>query len=255
MGRLDRALFQTGPANLYRRERLSGTVATAGTDAITGTSTKFTTELVVGDVIIIQGEPAPLVVEAIASDTALTTTTIATTTATGKTIDADINLGYLDEGLEVSAEAGDSVELKGAQAGTTILGRVLSGLGQVLVKAELKQISVENIKRAFPNTGSVQVSTTKKGVAIKPRAGFDLVGSATPLVVKPILNGIETTDKNKWVFAPLAAPTGAGFSLAFNNADQRKFTAEFECYPDIGNVTEADVTIIFGDPTLWGYII
>lgn len=255
MGRLDRALFQTGPANLYRRERLTGTVATDATDTITGTGTAFLTALAIGDVVIIQGEPAPLIVESITSDTVFVSTTPATLTATGKTIDADVNLGYLDEGLEVSAESGDSVEMKGSQAGTTILGRVLSGLGQVLVKAELKQISVENIKRAFPNSGAVTISTTKKGIAIKPRAGFDMVASSTPLIVKPILNGIEVTDKNKWVFAPLACPTGAGFSLAFNNADQRKFTAEFECYPDILNVTEADVTLIFGDPTLWGYIV
>lgn len=255
MGRLDRTLFQTGPANVYRRERLTGTVATNGTDTITGTSTKFLTEVMVGDVIVIQGETAVLIVESITSDTVLVTTTAAATTASGKTIDADINLGYLDEGLEVAAESGDSVEFHGSQAGTTILGRVLGGLGQCLVKAELFQINPENIKRVFPNTTVVRTDTTKKGVAIKPRAGYDMVAGSTPLIVKPILNGTETTDKNKWFFAPLAHPTGAGFALAFNNADQRKFPAEFECYPDTTNAVDADVVYVFGDPTIWGYIV
>jgi len=255
MSRLDRTYFRTGPANVYRRERLTGTVTTAGTDAIVGAATLFTTELVVGDVIIIEGETLPLVVEAITDATHLTTVTAAATSASGKTIDADINLGYLDEGLEVSSDAGDSIEMKGAQAGTTILGRVLSGLGKTIVKCEMKQISVENIKRAFPNSGAVTISTTKKGIAIKPRPGYDMVTYSKPLVVKPILAGTETTDKNKWVFAPLAHPTGAGFSLSFNNTDQQKFTAEFECFPDIANATEADVTLIFGDPTLWGYVV
>lgn len=63
---------------------LTGTVATTDTDAtVTGTGTKFTTELIVGDYITIADVGTKQVLS-IASDTSLELTALAGTTATGK---------------------------------------------------------------------------------------------------------------------------------------------------------------------------
>ena len=77
---------------------LTGTVATAGTTALTGTGTKFTTELKVGDFIVVAGETVRQV-NAITSDTALTVSVAFTNTASGKKVmaksqlDAPVYLG------------------------------------------------------------------------------------------------------------------------------------------------------------------
>jgi hypothetical protein len=69
-------------ANIASFLRLSGTVATAGTITIVGTGTRFLTELAVGNAINITGE-GTRIVATISSDTRLTLTTAASTTASG----------------------------------------------------------------------------------------------------------------------------------------------------------------------------
>lgn len=63
-------------------ETLTGTVATAGTTALTGTGTAFLTELKVGDYIVVAGETVRQVAS-ITSDTAATVSVAFTNTDTG----------------------------------------------------------------------------------------------------------------------------------------------------------------------------
>jgi len=86
------SVFRTSNATL------TGTVATNKSTTVTGTDTKFTTELKVGDYIVIAGETVRQV-SGISSDTSLTVSVACSTTANDKTVtvksqlDAPIYLG------------------------------------------------------------------------------------------------------------------------------------------------------------------
>jgi hypothetical protein len=93
---------------------LTGTLSTTvGTAAVTGSSTKFLTEVKVGDVIAIPGVGAPMVggaitdqqyikVIAIASDTALTSQAVADYAASAK---AAFNTSGIAEGFTLSTDS------------------------------------------------------------------------------------------------------------------------------------------------------
>lgn len=61
----------------------TGTVETAGTTALVGTGTAFTTELTVGDALYITGEAAPRIITTITDDTNIVLAAAANTTASG----------------------------------------------------------------------------------------------------------------------------------------------------------------------------
>lgn len=73
-----------GLFEVYQPTYGTGLVETAGTTALTGTETKFTSELKAGDTITVSGETSR-VVDVVTSDTELTVTVAFSTTGTGKT--------------------------------------------------------------------------------------------------------------------------------------------------------------------------
>lgn len=70
-----------------RDEALTGTVATAGTTALTGTGTAFTTELKVGDYIVVAGETVRQI-DSITNDTTATVSVAFSNTASGLAVTA-----------------------------------------------------------------------------------------------------------------------------------------------------------------------
>jgi hypothetical protein len=247
--RIDR--LDTGPANVYLNEILTGTFATSTTKNIVGTGTLALTELSSGDIIYIVGElPAGLVVDVITDDTHFTVTTVASTTATGKLGTADINIGAIKGGIDLQISTQTYIKTID-QMGDTPVGSVISSR-EAKVTLGFAEWSLKNLRRAVPDANAIVTSGTglsqKQRFEISASIGYDLFTAARQMRVKPILDGrSETTDWNKiWTF-PLAAPTAETLSIKYEPKAQRPFMATFIAFPDL-TVTPARICYL-GDPT------
>jgi len=148
---------------------------------------------------------------------------------------ADVNIGYVDDGVIVNIET-STVDLTASQLGTTPIDKVVTGV-TVSITVPFKEILLENFQRAIANTDLIVDGTTptKRRLEILPKAGLSLLSTAKKLTIKPIDGGVETTDKERWIVAPLAAPDGSTVSIAFGNTDQQMIEANFYCFPDSAN--------------------
>lgn len=100
---------------------VTGTLETDGTDTVEGTGTAFLTELVVGDYVYIQGEPAPLIVESITDNDTVVFTTGATTTASGLTATV---VTYAGTAIPLVYDTAAQVTVAGARIGVSAFEKV-----------------------------------------------------------------------------------------------------------------------------------
>jgi hypothetical protein len=258
---VDTTKLQTGPANVYLRELGSGTIAITST-GVTGTLTKFLTELHVGDtfatIVLTSGVyvTQTFIVATVTDDTTATTTVAASPAIAAATpFYHDTFIGGTDDGTEVSVKT-DSIALTVSQLGTTPADKVVTGV-EVMVKVVLKEIKLESFKRAIASATTIvdDSAPTHRRLEIVPKPGLSLRSIAKRLTIKPILGAVETTDKEAWIVAPIAAPDATTVKVAFSNTAQRVIEANFYCFPDtananrclfMGDESAADVTTPFG---------
>jgi len=100
---------------------LTGTLETDNTDTVEGTGTAFVAELAVGDLVYIEGEPAPLVVESITDNDTVVFTTGATTTDTGLTATA---VTFSGTAISFIFDIPSEVKVAGARIGISAFDRV-----------------------------------------------------------------------------------------------------------------------------------
>lgn len=236
----------TGPASVYFTEVLTGTFATSASKNIVGTGTYATEELSPGDTIYIQGEATTgLVVDAITDDTHFTVTANATTTASGKTATADVNVGGIKGGIQVDTTVQTFVVTVDQLGDTPVDERVSGKMVKLIIG--FAEWSQKNFKRAMPDASTIIRTGVKRRVVVTTSAGLSLLLNAFQIRIKPLLDGKnETTDWNQIMTFPLCYPGAETLSLKFEPKTQRPITATFTVFPDVAN---NDRLWYVGDPT------
>lgn len=132
------------------------------------------------------------------------------------------------------------------QYGDTPVKSILKGRTcQCVVPFALHDL--EKLSKVIPNSQLVTDATTatKKKLVVKGQAGFDLLGAAKKLVIKPTAPG---TTPNDWVTIPLAGSM-ADSELTYNSDNERIQNITFFGYP---NMEKDGELYILGDETATG---
>lgn len=222
--------LDTGPARVYLKERKTGTVATAGTTALTGTGTKFLAELEVGEEIWVEGEATSRIVATVTSDTAATVTVAFATTASAKTLDGNAHVGGLIDGVTLTEET-SVLPVTVDELGSSTVDEIVTGKN-VKVKLRFREIRLENFKRAMAEATNIIVNVTKRRFESTTSAGLSLLSIAKELTIKPIIGNVETTDLEKIIVFPFAAPSAETRNLVFAVSENRAIDASFTAFPD-----------------------
>lgn len=226
--------LDTGPARVYLKERKSGTVATTAASAVmTGTTTKFLTELEVGDEIWAEGEALSRLVLTITSDTIANATTPFTNTAAGKTLDGNTHVGGLIDGVTLTEDT-SVLAVVVDELGTSVVDEIVTGKSAT-VKFRFREIRLENFKRAMAEATNIIVNVAKRRFESTTSAGLSLRSLAKELTIKPIIGNVETTDLEKIIVIPFASPSAETRNFVFAVSENRAIDAVFRAFPDPAN--------------------
>lgn len=136
----------TTEMSLFAPKTASGTVAIAGTTAVTGTSTTFTTTLQSGALITVNGETR--IVNTITSDTALTVTSAFTTTASGQTLTYKSNVIRANDfyaGGQIRIKMSGQVSTGSPTTSATLYLKLIKGDGTVTTLATVSEGLANNM--------------------------------------------------------------------------------------------------------------
>jgi hypothetical protein len=122
------------------------------------------------------------------------------------------------------------------QLGTQAANKVLVGV-EAYCEFVFREIDLKNFSRALAATKSYidDVDASKRRVEVYPRVGIDLATLARTMVIKPLVGGVETTDKEQWITADKAAPDTETAKWAYAASGQRDIPARFYFMPDGAN--------------------
>jgi len=139
-------------------------------------------------------------------------------------------------------------DLTADNLGVTAVNKILVGV-EAWIEFSFREIDLINFSRAILGSKSYidDVTPTKRRVEVYPRVGQDLASIARKLELKPIVGGVETTDKEKWIVADKAAPDSETIQWAYQNAGQREIQARFWLMPDSANNNRL---FYMGEPTI-----
>jgi hypothetical protein len=204
------------------------TLATDGASAITSTAAQ------VRDAINQSFASYALVYAVLASGndgTGLVTALASTPLTGGSDTEVETFLGALSDetALNISASAAPlTAHLTGVQP----RDKVITG-GSFQIVAGLKEITLENFARAFPNAILLEGADGLKRLDFTIQAGQSLrTTRGTKMQLRKVRGNVESTAPADILTIPEASPVDAEVNLAFSVTDQRVLTATFEAWPD-----------------------
>ncbi len=103
------------------------------------------------------------------------------------------------------------------------------------IEANLTGMAVDQLAVLVPGS-SLSSGSTSKRLDIKGGAGYSLRDNAGVLYLKPIINGVATTDETQWIKVSLAHPKPGPIELAFDMETQRVYKVIFMAFPDSSGV-------------------
>ncbi len=139
----------------------------------------------------------------------------------------DVDLGATQGGV-IFRHTESSKTVNTDQLGTTPADEIKTG-AQCSIEAPLTRTSLGQL-------GKVVGSSTYTGSMLRVMiaTGISLLGLAKKLVIKPIVNGVTSTDASEWLTIQKAYAK-ADFELAFGNENQRIYKVVFTAFPDDNN--------------------
>lgn len=171
---------------------------------------------------------------------------------------------YVDEGagdIFVGGTSGIDVEVKEEWAD---LETDQAGVGnRVLVNQDfnvsfnLREIKLEQWRRVLASVKAIKddADSAKRRLEFRKVSGIDQLSLAHKITIKPIIGGVETTNKEKIIVIPFAAPFADTVKWSYAAKTQREVPARFACLPDaannnrclyMGDETAVDATTPFG---------
>ena len=120
------------------------------------------------------------------------------------------------------------IVLKAGQTGEIEWDEIDSGM-VVSLSLEIQDITFANFARAYPGS-SIEGDT----LVVQANVGSGRRAAAAPLIIKPIVGGVETTDNQFWTTVPLAA-IGAGNAseIGYNDGQQQRIMANYKVFPTL----------------------
>jgi hypothetical protein len=204
------------------------TLATDGVSAITSTAAQ------VRDAVNHSFASYGLVYAVLATGndgTGLVTALASTALTGGLDTETETFLGALSDetSLNISASAAPlTAHLTGIQP----RDKVITG-GSFQIVAGLKEITLENFARAFPNAILLEGADGLKRLDFTIQAGQSLrTTRGTKMQLRKVRGNVESTAPADILTIPEASPVDAEVNLAFSVTDQRILTATFEAWPD-----------------------
>lgn len=230
---VDSSKLELGPAVVEILETKTGTVAVNGTtSALTGTGTKFLTELAVGEEVFIATIAGSFIVATITSDVAATLTTIPATAVSLKTLTGFTNIGATKDGITFEVET-ETAEIVTDQTGTTPVDQIVTGR-RVKIMVPFAEQKLENWKRALAESNAIVVNGVKRRLDISTSVGLSLRLTAKTIRIIPLINGNTLeTNKEKIYTIPLAVPSSETVSMQFDVSTQRVMNASFVALPEL----------------------
>ncbi len=112
--------------------------------------------------------------------------------------------------------------------GTTPVDSVVTGYGETTVTVPFTRISLANLAIVIPGA-----STSGSGFKAIPSVelGRSEYDNSKVLILKPIVDGVETTDQSEWLSFDHAYPN-VDMEIVYDNDGQRVFNVIFCCFPD-----------------------
>lgn len=101
----------------------------------------------------------------------------------------------------------------------------------VEVMANLTGMSVEQFAEILPGA-TLSTGPTKKRIDIKSAVGRSMRDNAKELILKPIVDGVATTDEQQWITLSKAHPL-PDIDLAFDMENQRVWAVTFAAFDDL----------------------
>jgi hypothetical protein len=201
---------------------------------VDGTSTIVSTGAQVRDAVNQSFASYALVYAVLATGndgTGLVTVLAATPLTGGSDTLTETFLGALSDetSLNISASAAPlTAHLTGIQP----RDKVITG-GSFQIVAGLKEITLQNFARAFPNAILLEGADGLQRLDFTIQAGQSLRSSrSTRMQLRKVRGNVESTSPADILTIPEASPVDATVNLAFSVTDQRVLTATFEAWPD-----------------------
>ncbi len=148
------------------------------------------------------------------------------------------DLGKTNGGITLTVEE-TFASLTTDQDGESPVDERITGT-TVTVEGALAEITLDNIATLY-KTSVVGTEGSAQKVVIKPNVGTSILDNSAVMILKPYVQGVVTTDANKWITLHKAG-FKATASMSFNASDQRTVAFTATGYPDDdGNI------LTFGD--------
>lgn len=150
----------------------------------------------------------------------------------------DVTKGGIQLTIETSTQ-----DITVDQYGDAPVKSIIKGR-RVELEVPFARYDLDLLSSVVPNSEFVTDSQdpTKKKLAIKGNAGFNLMDAADKVVVKPT---DPSATPNDWVTIPVAVPVFDP-NLTYDQDTERLYVVRFIGYPDVEN---DDVVVILGDTT------
>jgi hypothetical protein len=206
---------------------ISVTLATDGTSTIVSTA-KQVRDLLNADLKVFSLVKTTL--KGPDDGTGLVTALAATPLAGGSDTAVAVDLGALGDDVQVTV-ATEAGVLTAAQTGTIPQKKVVTG-GRFQIAVPLKQMSLANWQRAFPNSVLFDDGNGKQKLAFRSRVGLDLRSIAKKLEIRKVVGGVESTAPKDILIVYEASPVDGDVLVPYQPTEQRVITATFEAWPD-----------------------
>jgi hypothetical protein len=90
--------------------------------------------------------------------------------------------------------------------------------------------TLEQLADLMPGT-TLGTGTVKKSLKFKSAVGYSLKANAGELIMKPIVDGVPTTDQSLWIKAPKAHPK-INADIVRDNKTQSSYKVQWVTFPD-----------------------
>ncbi len=138
----------------------------------------------------------------------------------------DGNVGLVKDGATVNYER-STVTTTADITGDTPRQKVVTGQS-LKVTGAITEATLAQIAKLLNAT--VVTGTTDNELRIVNQVGLDLIPVAKKLVLKPIVQGVVSTDPAEWFYVPKASVNPA-LAVVYKHNDQKMWGFEFEGHP------------------------
>jgi hypothetical protein len=121
----------------------------------------------------------------------------------------------------------DSKPVNEDQKGVTNVDEIKVGVSACEVEVPLTRSTLAQLAKVIG--GATQNPTTK--LSVSNEVGVSMYEGAALLILKPIVNGVASTNTADWLNIPKAYPK-VDFEITFDNEGQRVYKTTFKGFPD-----------------------